>query len=412
MPTKPLTNILVKPAGPDCNMACGYCFYSDKQTLFGPSVKHRMSRAVLEEMIRQFMEQSGDQVSITWQGGEPTLMGLDFFQDAVAFQEKYGQGQVVGNGLQTNGLLIDGDWADFFRQYNFLIGLSLDGPQQIHDHYRCTSGGGGTWARVVESARLMIDGGIAVNALTVVNDHSVRFPREIYAFLKEIGLTYMQFIPCVERLGGHSDRLAPFSVPSGPYGEFLCALFDLWLADFKDSTPGTSIRFFESLIFLYAGLTPPDCTLCDRCGSYVVVEHNADVFSCDFFVEPRWKLGNIMKNRLDAMLNGRRQSEFGKEKSRLPRACLQCEWFPVCKGGCTKDRLPVPGQGKINHLCTGMKIFFTHADPHLRRLAMEARRRQGLEPGSAPPLPGSQRPGRNAPCPCGSGMKYKKCCGK
>ena len=412
MATKPLTNILVKPAGPDCNMACGYCFYVGKQNLFEPATKHRMGREVLQKMIRQFMEQSGKQVSITWQGGEPTLMGLDFFQDAVSFQKRYGQGQVVGNGLQTNGFLIDGDWADFFRRYHFLIGLSLDGPEHIHDHYRKTSGGQGTWSRVVKSAGLMLDRGVAVNALTVVNDHSVRFPEEIYAFHKETGLTYMQFIPCVESHGSHPEHMAPFSVPPEQYGAFLCTLFDLWLADFKDGVPTTSIRFFESLIFLYAGLTPPDCTLCDQCGSYVVVEHNGDVFSCDFFVEPRWKLGNVMKNRLDAMLNGRRQNEFGKEKARLPRACQQCEWISVCKGGCTKDRRATPGQGKINHLCAAMKTFFFHADPHLRRLAAEARRRQGMEPATAPPLPGLGKTGRNAPCPCGSGMKYKKCCGK
>jgi serine-type anaerobic sulfatase-maturating enzyme len=411
MPAKPLTNILVKPAGPDCNMACGYCFYTGKQALFGPSANHRMSDAILEEMIRQLMGQSGEQVSITWQGGEPTLMGRDFFQKAVDCQQRFGRRQVVGNGIQTNGLLIDEDWADFFRQYNFLVGLSLDGPEHVHDHYRLTRGGGATWQRVLDSARRMLDRGVAVNALTVVNDHSVRFPEAIYAFHKEAGLTYMQFIPCVESAPGRPERMAPFSVPPEGYGDFLCALFDLWLADFSEGMPTTSIRFFESLIFLYAGLAPPDCTLCDHCGTYVVVEHNGDVFSCDFFVEPRWRLGNVMKNRLDAMLNGRRQKEFGREKARLPEACRDCEWMTVCKGGCTKDRRADPRMGRISVLCPGLKRFFAHADSHLQRLAGEARRRQGLEAVPAPAA-GAKSIGRNAPCPCGSGLKYKKCCSK
>ncbi|MBI9085125.1 MAG: anaerobic sulfatase maturase [Desulfobacterales bacterium] len=411
MPPKPLTNILVKPAGPDCNMACGYCFYADKQDLFGPSSRHRMTESVLEEMIRQLMEQAGEQVSLTWQGGEPTLMGLDFFHRAIDFQQRYGSRQVVGNGFQTNGMLIDDDWADFFSQYNVLVGLSIDGPKHVHDHYRKRGDGRGTWDRVLKSARLMLDKGVSVNALTVVNDYSVRFPREIYDFHKDAGLAYMQFIPCVENAPGQPERMARFSVPSEQYGEFLCTLFDLWIADFKDGLPTTSIRFFESLIFVYAGLTPPDCTLCDHCGTYVVVEHNGDVFSCDFFVEPRWRLGNVMSGRLDTMLNGRRQTDFGKIKGARPKACRDCPWEPVCKGGCPKDRRPTPHAGRMNYLCPGMKRFFAHADPHFHRLAQKALERQGLTKDTHGPVSTPPDVGRNAPCPCGSGKKFKRCCG-
>lgn len=411
MRNKPLTHILVKPAGPDCNMACGYCFYTEKQALFGPLAKHRMSDTILEEMIRQVMDQAGEQVSLTWQGGEPTLMGLDFFRRAIDFQQRYGSRQVVGNGFQTNGLLIDDDWADFFRQYNFLVGLSIDGPEHVHDHYRKMGNGRGTWDRVLKSARRMLDKGVSVNALTVVNDYSVGFPREIYDFHKDNGLAYMQFIPCVENAPGQPEGMAPFSVPPEPYGAFLCTLFDLWLADFADGLPTTSIRFFESLIFVYAGLTPPDCTLCNRCGSYVVVEHNGDVFSCDFFVEPGWRLGNVMEGRLDAMLNGRRQTDFGKAKAVRPKVCRDCPWAPVCKGGCPKDRRHTPRAGHLNHLCPGMKRFFAHADPDLHRLAQEARQRQGLSDETGGPVSTAPTVGRNALCPCGSGKKFKRCCG-
>ena len=395
MGATPLTHILVKPAGPDCNMACGYCFYTRKGALFSSTPRHRMRDTVLEEMLRQLMEQAGEQVSVTWQGGEPTLMGLDFFERAVAFQNRFGNRQVVGNGLQTNGLLVTDDWADFFSRYNFLVGLSLDGPAHVHDHYRKARGGAGTWERVSQSARRMLDKGVSVNALTVVNDHSVKFPEQIYQFHKGIGLPHMQFIPCVENDPARPGRLAPFSVPPEAYGAFLCTLFDLWLADFAGGLPTTSIRFFESLIFVYAGLPAPECTLGEKCGRYVVVEHNGDVFSCDFFVEPRWKLGNLLQGHLAAMLNARRQKDFGRRKNDLPAICRNCRWHAVCRGGCPKDRRQVPQAGRINHLCEGIDIFLSHADPHLRRLATEARQRQGIATGpqgaeAAPTAGGTQ----------------------
>ncbi len=207
-----LRDILAKPAGPDCNMACTYCFYSSTCSLFGEGKIHRMSEAVLEEMIRQVMSQSGHEVSIGWQGGEPTLMGRDFFEKAVKLETRFGRGKVVGNGLQTNGIVVDRAWARFFKEFSFLIGLSIDGPEHVHDHYRRTKRGRGSWSRVTDSARLMLDEGVSVNALTVVNDYSVRFPQEIYESHKGLGLTYMQFIPCVEMDPERPGTIAPFSV--------------------------------------------------------------------------------------------------------------------------------------------------------------------------------------------------------
>ena len=409
--------MLIKPAGPDCNMSCVYCFYLGKSELFPETQTHRMEEDVLEEVVRQFLSQPLRELSFSWQGGEPTLMGLSFFRKAVSLQQEYGRGQVVGNGFQTNGLLINRDWADFLAEYKFLVGISLDGPQHIHDFYRPLRSGKGSWTRVVKSAQLMLESGVAVNALSVVNDYSVRFPEATYRFHKNLGLEHMQFIPCVESDPDNPGKAAPFSVPAAKYGEFLCRLFDLWMADFEEGRPTTSVRFFDSLFFLYVGLPPPECTLLEECGSYVVVEHNGDVFSCDFFVEDAFKLGNVRKDKLVNMLNSQKQTEFGREKKSLPRDCLECCWLTYCRGGCTKDRLRDPRDMRLNHFCPSFKMFFQHAHGRLENLAEEWKKRQAFESqGRQAGLPQEQekrhRVGRNDPCPCGSGQKHKKCCGR
>ncbi len=415
---KPLNSILVKPAGPDCNMACTYCFYLKKSQLFSERKIHRMSDEILEVMIRQMMEQGESNVSFGWQGGEPTIMGLPFFEKAVYLQEKYGHGKTVGNGLQTNGILLDKNWAKFLKRYNFLVGLSLDGPEHVHNRYRRLKSGKGSWEKVHDRAKMLLDTGVEVNALTVVNDYSVQFPEEIYEFHKNLGLTYMQFIPCVETDPADPNRAAPFSVSAEKFGEFLIRIFDMWLADFKFGAPSTSVRFFDSVFFIYVGLEPPECTLRETCGIYVVVEHNGDVYSCDFFVEPRWKLGNVMENRLIDLLNSPKQNEFGRLKADVPYQCKRCRWLPFCRGGCTKDRIKDPRDKRLNHFCESYKMFFNHADPHFRRLAAEWKAQQQIS--AAPFRSESQvqpkefnnlKVGRNDPCPCGSGKKYKKCHG-
>lgn len=367
----PLNSVLVKPAGPDCNMACAYCFYLKKASLFPQTVKHRMSDDILEEMIRQVMTQSGEHVSIGWQGGEPTLMGLAFFEKAVDLQMEYGSGKVVGNGLQTNGLLIDDSWIRFFKDYNFLVGLSLDGPEHVHDKYRRTINGKGTWSLVVEKAEAMLAAGVAVNALSVINDHSVNYPEEIYSFLKEKGLNYMQFIPCVEIDPIDQEKIASFSVPPEKFGNFLCRIFDLWISDFQNGTPTASIRFFDSVIYSYVGLTPPECTLLKNCGVYVVIEHNGDIYSCDFFVDPEHKLGNIKSGRLVDFLNSAPQRKFGKSKAYFPEECRSCRWLQYCRGGCLKDRFRDPKNLGNNYFCTSYKMFFQHAHEILCRIANE-----------------------------------------
>ncbi len=415
MSRKKITFVLIKPAGPDCNMSCRYCFYLEKSGLFPETKIHRMSDKVLEETIKQVLAQGEKAVSFGWQGGEPTLMGLPFFKKAVALQQEYGRGHSVGNGLQTNGLLVDEEWAEFLAEYKFLVGLSLDGPEHVHNRNRLLRNGKGSWSRVVDKARLLLDKGAAVNALTVVNDFSVEYPEEIYEFHKSLGLNYMQFIPCLEPDPSDPLRTASFSAPAEKYGRFLCRLFDLWLDDFEGMVATTSIRFFDSLFHLYLDLAAPDCTLLKECGVYVVVEHNGDVYACDFFVNPGWRLGNVAEGRLIDMLNSSLQNKFGQMKAELSEECRRCRWLRYCRGGCTKHRLNYRSGRKLDYFCQSYKMFFEYADERFKKLASEWKRRQMLDDGlqSQSHVAGhSARAGRNTPCPCGSGLKYKNCCGK
>ncbi|MEW6356667.1 MAG: anaerobic sulfatase maturase [Planctomycetota bacterium] len=428
---KPLNSLLVKPAGPDCNLACVYCFYRGKADLFEDRPVHRMSDTILEEMIKQVMTEGQESVSFGWQGGEPTLMGLDFFKKAVEFQKRYGHdGQTVGNGLQTNGWVIDEKWAEFLHEYNFLVGLSLDGPEHVHDKYRMMRNGKPTWAHTVDVAKLMLARGVAVNALIVVNDYSWQFGREIYDFHKGLGIEFLQFIPCVEADPADPDRAAPFSASGEQFGRLLCDVFDRWREDFVDGWPTTSIRFLDSLFHLYVGLPPTECTLMPECGTYVVVEHNGDVFSCDFFVEPRWRLGNVMEDKLIDLLNSPHQNEFGRIKADLPAPCKECKWVELCLGGCTKDRTRARADQGLSHFCEAYKMFFERADAFMRELAakwigrersaaeeerrlQEEARRQAMSNIITPSYGTTgQKISRNAPCPCGSGKKFKKCCGR
>ena len=365
---KNLISLLVKPAGPDCNLNCTYCFYLDKAELFEPG-KHRMSDEVLENLIRQVMKQSGDEVSITWQGGEPTLMGLPFFKKVIEFETKYGQRKVVGNGLQTNGLLLNEEWADFLKEYNFLVGISLDGPKHIHDHYRKTPNGKGTWEIVSRNAKMLVSRGVEVNAMMTITDYSADFAKEIYQYHKQMGLGYMQFIPIVETDKTNAAQSAPYSVTGEKYGRFLCSIFDLWMADYANGSETTSVRHIESVFHRYVGKEAPECPLKRECGVYLVVEHNGDVYPCDFFVTPEMKLGNIADDQLIDLLNSDKMTAFGKLKTVLPVDCTTCRWKPYCYGGCTKDRVRDLRDKGDNHLCIAYKMFLAHADPMLLALA-------------------------------------------
>ncbi|MBC8401391.1 MAG: anaerobic sulfatase maturase [Candidatus Marinimicrobia bacterium] len=370
-PVKFLTSILIKPSGPDCNLDCDYCFYLEKVDLYQESKKHRMDEETLEILIRQAIQQSEGPLSFGWQGGEPTLMGLPFFQKAVEFQGKYGFGRKIGNGLQTNGILIDREWIGFLKEYNFLVGLSIDGAEHVHDKYRKFREGGKSWRKVVDKAELMLRSEVSINALSVVNDYSVHYPEETYNFLKSLGFQYMQFIPVVETDLNHPESAAPFSVNPTDFGNFLCRIFDLWRADFRDGVATTSVRHFDSVFHTYVGLDAPECTLLKQCGNYVVVEHNGDVYACDFFFEQDWRLGNLHDDDLLVMLNSDNQNKFGNLKADMHPDCQKCAWRWHCYGGCTKDRLRDPRDNGLSHFCSAYKKFFNHANQQLKQLAKE-----------------------------------------
>lgn len=366
---RPLTSVLVKPSGPDCNLGCTYCFYLEKEKLFPETKVHRMTPEIQEEMIRQVMQQSGDAVSIAWQGGEPALMGLDFYKRSIELEKKYGHGQSVGNAFQTNGTLLDGEWAKFFKKYDWLIGLSLDGPQHIHDRYRTDKGLHPTWEKVEGTAQMLLAEGVAVNAMCCITDYSSDYAEELYNYYKDLGLTWMQFIPIVETDKDDPTKAAPFCVTDEQYGHFLITLFDLWINDFQNGEPTTSIRHFESVFHSYVGIEAPECALMKECGPYVVIEHNGNVYSCDFFVEPRHRLGNIRQTKITDMLNSKKQDEFGKAKTLLPRKCKFCPWYSKCFGGCTKDRIKDPNDQRQPRFCLSYQLFFEHADARMKVLA-------------------------------------------
>ncbi|TCO06057.1 anaerobic sulfatase maturase [Natronoflexus pectinivorans] len=373
---KPLNSVLVKPAGPDCNLNCTYCFYLDKSELFNESKTHRMSFDLLEILIKQVMEQSGSHVSFTWQGGEPTLMGIEFYENVIELQKKYGRGKVVGNGLQTNGLLVDEEWAAFLNNHNFLVGLSIDGPKHVHDNYRKFSNGAPSWERVYQSLSLLKEYNVSVNAMSCLTSYSSQFAEEIYNFFKAEQLKWMQFIPIVETSRNGTRYAAEFSVTAEDYGHFLIELFDLWTRDFENGEPTTHIREFESLFFAYVGMQAPECYMQAECGTYPTIEHKGDVFACDFFVETKWKLGNIKNSRLIDLLNSQKQQQFGKLKSVLPQKCRRCSWYRYCLGGCPKDRIKDIRDSGMPRFCKSNKMLLEHADGFYKELAQKWHEKQ------------------------------------
>ncbi len=375
---------LVKPAGPDCNAACRYCFYLGKSSLFGGGV-HRMSEEVLEVFVKKALRLRASTTLFSWQGGEPLLMGLDFYRRALEFMQRYGEGgQVVGNAFQTNGLLLDAEWAGFFSRYNFLVGISIDGPRRLHDFYR----GEGTHARVMRSVSILRDHGVDVNVLSVLTD---RTTPEVYDYLVEKGFTFLQFIPCVEV--DRQGRLLPFSISAEAYGRFLVEVFDRWL---KNGYPRINVRLFTDVALRLRGAERGGmCTFDASCDGYLVVEHDGSVFPCDFFVEKEWMLGNVLEHEMSELLGCGKRTTFARLKENRPPACNECRWYFLCRGGCLKDRLPLGGDVRSvpSALCKAYKMFFEQAVPRLLEIV--------------------QRPvGRNDPCPCGSGRKYKACCGR
>lgn len=376
---------MAKPAGALCNLRCEYCYYLEKQLLYKGIRKDSasgenspyMTDELLEHYIKEYIAaQTTHEVQFCWHGGEPLLRKRSFYEKALKLQGRYAQGHQIDNIIQTNGVLIDDDWARFFAQHHFLVGISIDGPEEYHNSYRVAASGKPTWERVMRGIDCLNKYNVEWNAMAVVNAVNVEHPLEFYRFFKEIGCRYIQFTPIVERIVHHDDgrhlanpldsddwTLAPFSITPKQWGNFLCTLFDEWV---KNDVGQYFIQLFDSTLANWMGMQPSVCTLAKDCGHAAVMEHNGDLYSCDHFVFPEYKLGNIKTDTIISMMNSKRQIDFGKVKQgSLPRQCQMCEWLFACNGECPKNRFAKTSEGErgLNYLCAGYHQFFTHAAP-------------------------------------------------
>lgn len=398
-------SLLIKPASGDCNLHCTYCFYHNRpDDPYKQQPRRRMSPDVLDTLIRQGMALDRRHATFGWQGGEPTLAGLEFFQSVVELQKRYGtRGQAVSNGMQTNGLLLDPEWARFLRKYNFLLGVSLDGPAPYHDMYRTSPSGAATHERVMRSLRMLQQYHVEFNLLAVVNRTTAEHPVETYDYLLSQGFHYLQFIPCVE-VDPQTGRPTDFSVEPAQFGDFLCALFDRW---YNGGSPDASVRDFDAILSVYMGQEAPLCCYQKYCGSYLVVEYNGDVYPCDFMVRDDLYIGNLTETPLEDLFAGEAVRRFARTKA-APRAeCRDCPWLPYCHQGC--PRLVGIAEAGRHYLCAGYRQFYEHSRAGFIELSNRLKGRPG--PGDED-VKVSRSVGRNDPCPCGSGKKYKQCCGR
>lgn len=403
--------VFVKPVGAACNLACRYCYYTSKSDLYPDGEPSRMSDRVLEEYIAQHFDACSDPVvRFSWHGGEPTILGLDYFRRIAAIQRKHQpRGVAVANGIQTNGTLLDEDWCRFLATEGFTVGLSLDGPQQMHDRYRLTRTGESSHERAMCGYRLLRQHGVPTEILCVVNAGNVEHPLAVYRFFKEIGASFLSFLPLVEREPDSPGGVSKRSVPSEAWGAFLCTVFDEWGTQ---DIGWVKVQIFEEAARPAFGQEHTLCVFRTVCGGVPVVERNGDFYSCDHFVDAEHRLGNILSTPLAQLLDDARQKAFGQAKlDALPRCCRECEVLAMCHGGCPKDRFLVSPEGEpgLNYLCDGYRRFFNHCRPFVAEVAALWRRQQ-MPPSSATVAPRHAKIGRNDPCPCGSGRKYKNCC--
>ena len=381
---KPLY-VMLKPAGAHCNLACKYCYYLEKNKLYPTAQRHLMSNEMLEQFTREYIEaQTMNQVLFTWHGGEPLLRSIDFYRKALSLQQKYAGGRHIDNIIQTNGTLLTDEWCEFFAQNHWLVGISIDGPQPYHDHYRLTAAGKPSWQKVMQGIKLLKKHGVEWNAMAVVNAYNVNHPLEFYRFFKENGCQFLQFTPIVERLTRHEDGrtlasladkdeipLSEASVKPEQWGYFLCAIFDEWV---RKDVGKIFVEIFDCTLANWMGISPGICAYSKECGHAGVMEHNGDVYSCDHFVFPEYKLGNIRDHSLIDMLYGEQQQEFSRLKhSSLPRQCKECDMEFACHGECPKNRFMKDkyGDSGLNYLCPGYYHYYQHVAPYMDYMKQE-----------------------------------------
>ncbi len=410
----PRFHVLAKPTGAICNLDCSYCFFLDKEAFY-PGSSFRMSDEVLDRYIASLIQgHRTRQVTVAWQGGEPTIMGVDFYRRAIAYQEKHKKpGMTFENTMQTNGTLLTDEWCEFFKENDYLIGLSIDGPRELHDANRVDKGGRPTFDKVMRGLRLLQKHGVEFNILTTVNAANEDYPLEVYRFLRdEVGASWMQFIPIVERINddgttlqqqGHS--VSDKSVAPEQFGAFLNAIFDEWVL--RD-VGKVFVQTFEAAARSWLGVPAGMCVFSETCGTGVAIEHQGDVYSCDHFVEPKYLIGNIRQDSFVDLLSSGFQKKFGNDKrDGLPKYCLECDVRFACHGECPKNRFieTSDGQPGLNYLCAGYKAFFHHIDRPMRLIAdliARGKPAEGVMGLFAVTEPAPMRAGRNDPCPCGS----------
>lgn len=381
---KPLY-VMLKPAGAHCNLACKYCYYLEKNKLYPTAQRHLMSDEMLEQFTREYIEaQTMNQVLFTWHGGEPLLRSIDFYRKALSLQQKYAGDRRIDNVIQTNGTLLTDEWCEFFAQNHWLVGISIDGPQPDHDHYRLTAAGKPSWKKVMQGIKLLKKHGVEWNAMAVVNADNANHPLEFYRFFKENGCQFLQFTPIVERLTRHEDgrtlasladkdeiSLSEASVAPEQWGYFLCAIFDEWV---RKDVGKIFVEIFDCTLANWMGISPGICAYSKECGHAGVMEHNGDVYSCDHFVFPEYKLGNIRDHSLIDMLYGEQQQEFSRLKhSSLPRQCKECDMEFACHGECPKNRFMKDkyGDSGLNYLCPGYYHYYQHVAPYMDYMKQE-----------------------------------------
>ena len=381
---KPLY-VMLKPAGAHCNLACKYCYYLEKNKLYPTAQRHLMSDEMLEQFTREYIEaQTMNQVLFTWHGGEPLLRSIDFYRKALSLQQKYAGSRRIDNVIQTNGTLLTDEWCEFFAQNHWLVGISIDGPQPDHDHYRLTAAGKPSWQKVMQGIKLLKKHGVEWNAMAVVNAYNANHPLEFYRFFKENGCQFLQFTPIVERLTRHEDgrtlasladkneiSLSEASVAPEQWGYFLCAIFDEWV---RKDVGKIFVEIFDCTLANWMGISPGICAYSKECGHAGVMEHNGDVYSCDHFVFPEYKLGNIRDHSLIDMLYGEQQQEFSRLKhSSLPRQCKECDMEFACHGECPKNRFMKDkyGDSGLNYLCPGYYHYYQHVAPYMDYMKQE-----------------------------------------
>jgi uncharacterized protein len=451
---------MAKPFGAVCNLDCSYCYYLEKEKMYDTSERFRMSEQTLEKFIDEYIaSQNVPVIQFIWHGGEPTMLGMDYYKKALDLQNQYSRGKTIENVLQTNGTLLNDDWCRFFRDNQFLIGISIDGPEHIHDRYRMNKAGKPSFAQVMKGLELLVKHQVEFNTLSVVNDYNALYPLETYRFLKSAGSRYMQFTPIVERIATNvsenamhllpnhltvlpsydpavlrsygltilRSQLAPWSVKPLDYGRFLCEIFDDWVLH---DVGMYFVPTFDSILANWVGSMTSICVHAETCGHAGAIEHNGDLFACDHYVFPEHKLGNIYTDSLVSMMYSPGQIAFGQAKrNALPQQCRECDYLFACNGECPKNRInkTPTGEPGLNYLCSGLRLFYAHVAPYMDFMAEElanerppanvmawAQERIKNKPlvknaqVEKPVMRTMIKP--NVPCPCGSGKKYKQCC--